>query len=64
MSTMKLSEIIIQSHEASSFVQLMQLVNQLGKGGLVLIEFDLKPDFPDTPRDWQNQLEIAFTAKR
>ena len=24
---------------------------------------DLKPDFPDTPRDWQNQLELAFMTK-
>ena len=58
-----LSQIIIQNHDVVSFAKLMEVVNQMGEGGMVLMEFDLKPDFPDTPRDWQTQLELAFMTK-
>lgn len=58
-----LSQILIQHHELNSFVELMALVKKLGNQGLVLIEFDLKPDFKDTPRDWEARLEIAFITK-
>ncbi len=36
----------------------------LAKQGMILMTFDLKPDFPDTPMDWQMQLELAFTSKK
>ncbi len=58
-----LSQIIIQNHDVVTFAKLMEVINQMGEGGMVLMEFDLKPDFPDTPRDWQNQLELAFMTK-
>ena len=58
-----LSQIIIQNHDVVTFAKLLEVVNQMGEGGMVLMEFDLKPDFPDTPRDWQNQLELAFMTK-
>lgn len=58
-----LSQIIIQNHDVVTFATLLKVVNAMGEGGMVLMEFDLKPDFPDTPRDWQNQLEVAFMTK-
>ena len=58
-----LSQIIIQNHDVVTFAELLKTVNQLGEGGMVLMEFDLKPDFPDPPRDWQTQLEVAFMTK-
>ena len=58
-----LSQIIIQNHDVVTFAKLMEVVNLMGEGGMVLMEFDLKPDFPDTPRDWQTQLELAFMTK-
>ena len=58
-----LSQIIIQNHDVVTFAKLMEVVNKMGEGGMVLMEFDLKPDFPDTPRDWQTQLELAFMTK-
>ena len=27
---------------------------------MIVLHMDLKPDYPDTPRDWQNRLELAF----
>jgi len=59
-----LSQIIIQNHDVVTFTGLLKVVNELGERGLVLMEFDLKPDFPDTPRDWQTQLELAFMTKK
>jgi len=59
-----LSQIIIQNHDVVTFAGLLEVVNALGEGGIVLMEFDLKPDFPDTPRDWQTQLELAFMTKK
>jgi|TARA_B100001964_G_C13768043_1_gene394760 hypothetical protein len=58
-----LSQILIQHHELNSFAELLLLVKKLGDQGLVLIEFDIKPDFKDTPRDWEARLEIAFITK-
>ena len=58
-----LSQILIQYHELNSFAVLLALVKNLGDHGLVLIEFDIKPDFKDTPRDWEARLEIAFITK-
>ncbi len=59
-----LSQIIIQNHDVVTFAELLNVVNAMGEGGMVLMEFDLKPDFPDTPRNWQAQLEIAFLTKK
>jgi len=29
---------------------------------MLFLDFDVKPDFRDTPRDWQWQLEGAFAS--
>jgi hypothetical protein len=59
-----LSEIIIQNPQINSFEELLQAVRQRGSEGQVLIQFDIKPDYPDTPRNWQWQIESAFTEVR
>ncbi len=59
-----LSQIIIQNHDVVTFAGLLEVVNAMGEQGMILMEFDLKPDFPDTPRDWQMKLELAFTTKK
>ena len=41
-----LSQIIIQNHDVVTFAKLMEVVNQMGEGGMVLMEFDLKPASP------------------
>ena len=58
----RLSDILIRHHEVNSFAELLGVVRGLGKEGEILLEFDLKPEYPDTPRDWQTKIEIAFTA--
>ncbi len=57
---LQLSQIILENPQVNSFQELLKVVGQFGADGQVLLSFDLKPDFRDTPRDWENKLEYAF----
>ncbi|HJP35134.1 MAG TPA: sulfur relay protein DsrC [Gammaproteobacteria bacterium] len=58
-----LSRLIIENPQIDSFDQLLTVVRRSGSGGEILLHFDIKPDYPDTPRNWQWVLEAAFTEK-
>jgi hypothetical protein len=58
----KISDIIIQHPEINSFVELLNAVRGITSDNMLFMEFDVKPDFRDTPRDWQWQLEGAFVG--
>jgi hypothetical protein len=45
----------------TSFDELERLVANAGESGQMFLEFDLKPDYRDTPRKWEWRLESAFT---
>ncbi len=55
-----LSDLIISHPEVSSYEDLEKLVIEAARSGMILLYMDLKPDFPDTPRDWQHRLEMLF----
>ncbi len=55
-----LSDLIIQHPEVTSYGELESLVIEAARGGLILLYFDIKPDYPDTPRAWQQRLEMVF----
>jgi hypothetical protein len=55
-----ISELIIANPEITSFVELEQLVAQAAREGAIHLYMDIKPEFPDTPRKWEQQLELAF----
>lgn len=57
----KLSDLIIGNPDVKSFSELENLVRHAGDSGEMFIEFDVKPDFRDTPRKWEWILETAFT---
>ena len=57
----KLSDLIIQHPEVATFEELEKLVAHAGESGQMFLEFDLKPDYRDTPRKWEWRLEAAFT---
>ena len=59
-----LSEILIQHHELETFDQLVKLVKQRGREGEMFFRMDVKPPFKDTPLDWEERLEAAFTSSR
>lgn len=57
----KLSELIIAHPDVKTFDDLERLVAHSGESGQMFLEFDLKPDYRDTPRKWEWRLEAAFT---
>ena len=57
---LKLSELVIQNPQVGSFHDIVLLVRQRAADGEIFLNFDVKPDYVDTPRNWQWQLETAF----
>ncbi|MBD3609516.1 MAG: sulfur relay protein DsrC [Gammaproteobacteria bacterium] len=58
-----LSEVLIQEHELSSFKELLEAVKKRGQDGGMFFQMDVKPPFRDTPDNWEDQLESAFTSR-
>lgn len=57
-----LSDIIIKNPDARSFQQLLEVIRVVADdAGKAMLEMDIKPDFPDTPRNWEFLVESAFT---
>ena len=56
----KLSDIIIQHPEVNSFQQLLDKVQAMTSENMIFLNFDIKPDYRDTPRNWEWKLEVAF----
>lgn len=44
----------------TSFAELEDLVIEAARQGEIYLYFDIKPEYPDTPRKWETQLELAF----
>jgi hypothetical protein len=59
-----LSEILIQHHDLESFVELERVVKERARAGEMFFRMDVKPPFHDTPQDWEDRLEGAFTSAR
>ena len=58
---MLLSKLIIQHPEVSMFVDLLAAIRRRAEEGeRYMLEVDLKPDYPDTPRNWEFLVEEAF----
>jgi hypothetical protein len=59
-----ISDIIIRHPEINSFQELLDAVRNMTSNDVLFLNFDVKPDYRDTPRDWQWQLEGAFLGGR
>jgi len=57
----RLSELIISHPEVDNFAALENLIAHAGESGHMFLEFDVKPDYRDTPKKWEWILEAAFT---
>jgi hypothetical protein len=57
-----LSELLMQNHDLQSFQELLELVRQRAREGERFLRSDVKPPFPDTPPDWEERIEAAFTS--
>jgi len=58
----QISDLIIAHPEITSCDELGKLVAEAARGGAIHLYFDVKPEFPDTPRGWEKRLELAFYA--
>lgn len=58
-----LSEILLQN-KAQSFADLEKLVAEGARQGAIHFRMDVKPPFPDTPEDWEDRLEAAFSGPK
>lgn len=59
-----LSEVMLQGQELESFEDLKKELGKRAKQGELFFQMDVKPPYPDTPNDWQDKLEAAFTARQ
>ena len=56
----KVSELMIEHPEVRSFEDLKRLVVASARSGYRFLQFDVKPEFVDTPRNWDLVLEAVF----
>jgi len=57
-----LSELLLQNHQLESFEQLLDVLKDRARAGEMFFRADVKPPFGDTPEDWEDQMEAAFTG--
>ncbi|MBW1821821.1 MAG: sulfur relay protein DsrC [Deltaproteobacteria bacterium] len=58
-----LSEILIQNPEMKDFEELKAEIKKRAAAGELFFRMDVKPQFTDTPADWEEKLEATFTSK-
>ncbi len=59
---LKLSELLVGNGELESFEDLIPLVQAVARSGERFFRMDVKPPFPDTPDNWEDRLEAAFSG--
>ncbi len=59
-----LSEVLIQEKGLETFEELKAEIKKRAGQGELFFRMDVKPPFPDTPADWEDKLEAAFTSKQ
>ncbi|MBK5963739.1 sulfur relay protein DsrC [Thiocystis minor] len=59
---LKLSEILVANQGIESFDELIPLVQAIARGGERFFRMDVKPPYPDTPENWEDRLEAAFSG--
>jgi len=57
-----LSELLIQNPELDSFEDLVQVIGEQAKKGEIHLKIDIKPNYPDTPPNWEDRVEGAFAG--
>ena len=57
-----LSEVMIQNPEMKDFEALKKELKKRAAAGELFFRMDVKPQFEDTPADWEEKLEAAFTS--
>ena len=55
-----LSEVLMQNPQVDTFEQLVETVKQRSKSEM-FFRIDVTPQYQDTPENWEDRLEAAFT---
>ena len=61
VSMLHISDILIERHDLGSFAELVDAVRSRA-GEERFLRIDVKPPFADTPDNWEDVLESAFTS--
>lgn len=59
---LKLSEILVGNQDIETFDELVEAVQVAARSGQRFFRMDVKPPFPDTPENWEDRLEAAFSG--
>lgn len=59
---LKLSDILLAHQDLESFDDLIPLIQAVARTGERFFRMDVKPPYPDTPEDWEDRLEAAFSG--
>lgn len=58
-----LSEVLIQNPQLNSFDDLMDVIREVVKQtNDVHLKIDIKPNYQDTPANWEDRIEGAFAG--
>ena len=57
-----LISILIDEKDIETFDELLDVIKVRAKDGEIFIKIDLKPPFPDTPENWEDKIESAFSS--
>ena len=57
-----LSHIIIGNQDFQSFGELEAALKEHARQGERFFRIDVKPPYPDTPENWEDRLEAAFSG--
>lgn len=57
-----LSELLIQNPGLESFEQLVREIGRQAQLGEIHLKIDIKPNYPDTPSNWEDKVEGAFAG--
>jgi hypothetical protein len=55
-----LSEVLLEEHQLVSFEELVEKIKERRKGEM-FFRMDVKPPYGDTPANWEDRLEAAFS---
>jgi hypothetical protein len=59
---LKLSDILVSRKDIDDFSGLQDAIKEAAQSGERFFRMDVKPPFPDTPEDWEDRLEAAFSG--
>jgi len=59
---LNLSHVIIGHPDMESFADLEATLQEYARQGERFFRIDVKPPYPDTPDNWEDRLEAAFSG--